>query len=103
MFKIFVLTLFIGSIQSATDYCSKELCGNKKHIACGNSGNFYATCPADRKMVEIGDKEVQQILKVHNKLRNKIANGDQEGFSPASRMATMVSFYKCLETFISTF
>lgn len=97
MFKIFVLTLFIGSIQSATDYCSKDLCGNKKHIACGNSGNFYPACPADREMVEMGDKEIQQILKVHNKLRNKIANGDQNGFSPASRMATMVSFRECFK------
>lgn len=91
MFKVFILALFVGSIQSATDYCSKDLCNGKKHIACGNSGQFSPSCPSDRKMVEIGDKEMQLILQTHNKLRNKIAKGEQSGFSPAKRMATMVS------------
>jgi hypothetical protein len=91
MLKCFFIALFIGFVAAATDYCDSKLCpGGAKHIACGNSGNFASSCPPDRQLVSLSKSDIQLFLKSHNKLRNKIASGQEAGFNPAVRMATMV-------------
>lgn len=81
-----VLTCLIFAGASAVDYCS--LCSN--HIACNNTGNWNASCPADAQLVVLSTNDIQLFLTEHNTLRNKIASGGQAGFLTASRMTTMV-------------
>ena len=81
----------VGFISCATDYCNPDLCpAGEKHIACGNSGSWAASCPSDRKMLQLSDEQITDILDQHNQKRNMIANGEVSGYSTASRMATMV-------------
>lgn len=96
MHKLLFITLFlVVSIVYAQDYCSPKLCdAGVKHIACGNSGQFASSCPKDKKIVTISKETIGVILMNHNKLRNKIASGQQPGFLPAKRMATMVKAFK---------
>ena len=74
MIKTITILFIIGlvSSQSSSKYC--DLCTN--HIACGNSGNFASTCPADRKLAVLSESDMNNILKAHNSLRNKIAGGN---------------------------
>ena len=74
MIKMITILFLIGLIsgQNSSKYCN--LCVN--HIACGNSGNFASTCPADRKLVVLSESDMNNILKAHNSLRNKIASGN---------------------------
>ena len=77
--------------QDFESYCNETLCpSGVKHIACGNSGEFYSSCPEDCKLIHLSKKETQLIVKSHNALRNKIASGNEAGFLPAVRMAAMV-------------
>ena len=81
----------VGVISCATNYCNSNLCPpGKKHIACGNSGSWSPACPSDRKMLQLSDSQINDLLDQHNHIRNKIANGEVDGYSAASRMATMV-------------
>jgi hypothetical protein len=92
MLKFILFSLFITLIRSHSEYCDQDLCPNRQnHIGCGNSGEFNPTCPPDRQLVNLTRTDVQLFLNNHNKLRSRIANGDEVGFLPASRMATMVS------------
>jgi hypothetical protein len=85
------LLLFDKFVASETNYCLTSLCSGLKHIACGNSGDFDSACPSDRKFLDLYEEHRQLILDEHNKLRNKIASGQEIGFSPASMMTTMVN------------
>lgn len=90
----------LGIASSDKPYCDSNLCPpGLKHIACKNSGSFAATCPKDRKLVDLSESDIKLILDHHNKFRNKIANGDQVGFLPAARMATMVSVFRAFMSF----
>jgi hypothetical protein len=90
MRESFVISILIGLV-TANKYCDPKLCSNnQQHIACGNSGAFYPTCPANKELVEMSEANIQLILNNHNLYRNKIASGDETGFLPAARMATMV-------------
>ncbi len=89
----FLVSLFVMAIASganAEDYCSMESCRNRPHIGCGDTGTWSPTCPADKILVKITQTYQDQILNLHNTLRNKIASGGESGFKPATRMATMV-------------
>lgn len=78
-------------VITATNYCSSDLCPTGyKHIACGNSGSWSPKCPSNRKMVQLSDSNINDILDQHNHARNKVANGEVSGYSTASRMGTMV-------------
>lgn len=79
-------------MASDTNYCLTPLCSGLKHIACDNSGDFDPSCPSDRKFLDLYEEHRQLILDEHNKLRNKIASGQEIGFKTASMMSTMVSF-----------
>lgn len=94
--KVLVVAVVVQLIKSAfaVDYCDPNLCSNGlKHIACNNSGNFAPTCPADKTLVNFSNYEIQQILDIHNTMRNKIASGGEssKGFKPASKMSLMVT------------
>ena len=95
MFKLSLLVIFILSVLvycKNDKYCDSTLCGSgKKHVACGHSGDFHKTCPEDRHLVKLSNADIQLILNTHNNARHKISNGDERGFKPAIRMATMVS------------
>lgn len=92
MFKIFVITLFVGLAASDNSiYCESGLCrAGNPHIGCGHSGEFSASCPDDREMIHLTEDNRNAILKAHNSNRSRIASGAEPGFLPARRMATMV-------------
>lgn len=93
MFKLILLAFFIALVRSESKYCDPNYCSRGlKHIACESSGSFAPTCPKDRSLVNVTRTVIQKILDHHNKLRSRIANGDEVGFKPAARMATMVKF-----------
>jgi hypothetical protein len=93
MRQLIAIFFLIGFVSAKGKYCDPDICPNKQqHVACGNSGVFFPTCPSDRGIVELTEEDIQLILDNHNMYRNKIANGDEQGFLPAVRMATMVGF-----------
>lgn len=99
----FLACLVSIECRNDEDFCDPALCPTgAKHIACGHSGEFDPSCPADRKLLHLSKQDIGLILRTHNFYRNKIANGDEAGFQPASRMATMV-FVKILPKFSKTF
>lgn len=60
-----------------------------QHITCESTGAFWPSCPTDRREVTLTNENIQNILDLHNKYRNKIAGGNEPGFNPAVRMATL--------------
>lgn len=93
MFKLIVVSCFLGLV-SAVNYCDPKLCpAGVKHIACEHSGSFSPSCPSDKRIAAISEANQELIVDVHNTLRNRIANGDQSGFPSARRMATMVNYF----------
>ncbi|CAG9802164.1 unnamed protein product [Chironomus riparius] len=92
--KVIIIISSIIAISLATDYCDPKICTNKPnptfpHIGCGASGKLASTCPSDGEYIELTDEHKKIILEEHNKLRNKIANGEESGFEPAKKMVTM--------------
>jgi hypothetical protein len=79
------LTTFVSI--DAVDYCS--LC--KNHIACNNNELFWSNCSSNAQIIPLTEKNIEAILDGHNKLRNKIAGGEEKGFNSASKMMTLVS------------
>ena len=95
MRSYFFITVFISLGSAKGKYCDPDICPNKQqHIACGNSGVFFPSCPSDRGLVQLMEEDIQRILDNHNLYRNKIANGDETGFLPAARMASMVDDFE---------
>lgn len=96
MLKFIIITLSIG-LASATiyNYCSHNLCSltEYKHITCTASGDLSPSCSSNAQVIELTAADKRKILDLHNKHRNKIANGDVSGFSSAAKMATLVSFF----------
>lgn len=89
--KAFVLCLAVY-IVNGQDFCDdKHSCDNgEKNIGCGNDGSWAASCPEEHSLIQLSQSDIDLILDEHNKLRNKIASGQESGFDPASRMTTMV-------------
>jgi hypothetical protein len=93
MFKFFLLLFLTKFSQCAVyNYCNQELCvkSGHKHITCGSTGDLSPSCSWDANIVELTKADRKKILHLHNKFRNRIAGGDEEGFSTATRMTTMV-------------
>lgn len=90
----FILSLieFI-TLAAATDYCS--LC--EGHVACNNDGSFGENCPSDVKIAELSSEIKNAIVAEHNKLRNKVASGDEPHFKKATQMNVLV----CLNYFLN--
>jgi hypothetical protein len=88
---IFVIFAIFSTVAAQTNYC--QLCIN--HVACNNTGNFGAPCPPDAFAVQLTDENKMTILDAHNEVRNKIAGGNEPGFSTATKMNAIVrSFNK---------
>lgn len=89
--RVLLVCATVGVISCAINYCKPDLCpAELKHIACGNPGTWSPACPSDRKMLQLSNDHINAILDQHNQVRNMIANGQVDGYSTASRMATMV-------------
>ncbi|KAH8253400.1 hypothetical protein KR032_005322 [Drosophila birchii] len=88
---LLLLLLLLGGRQlQAFDYCDPALCpGPEKHIACNNFGTLADSCSLDAHVVRITTARRTMILNELNEYRDKVARGDLEGFSPATRMATL--------------
>ncbi|KAG5683321.1 hypothetical protein PVAND_012607 [Polypedilum vanderplanki] len=88
---VVLIVLVFAAFASATDYCDPKVCTIPpnpvyKHVACGFNGEANKRCTG---YIQLTDAQKQLILDTHNKLRNKIASGQQPGFKPAANMATM--------------
>lgn len=92
---ISIAACFIAAVSAQSDYCS--LCAN--HIACGHSGTFAASCPADAVIVPFGSSEINLLLDSHNNHRNNIAGGLVPPFSSARAMNALVSALKISKMF----
>lgn len=91
---LFVL-ICIGLEAAIQDQCGKGRCKltSLKHVTCDTTAHFLSSCPPDAKVVDLSYDDVDQILDLHNKYRNKIASGQEAGFQPASKMPTIVNLY----------
>jgi hypothetical protein len=77
--------------EVTADYCDPDLCAKgKKHIGCKNNGDFDHNCPKNKTLLPLSEDNIELIVDLHNKYRNKIASGSDPRFKPASRMSTMV-------------
>ncbi|XP_019893282.2 antigen 5 like allergen Cul n 1-like [Musca domestica] len=84
---VLIISEFLAS--ATANYCHASLCANGvKHIACNNTGKFYATC-SNPAMVQMGPALRRLIVVEHNTKRNFVATGRIAKFRPACRMATM--------------
>lgn len=94
MLKFFIATISIGVASCAIyNYCDTELCKGTgfDHITCGSTGGPGPKCSDDvQAPMELSDEVKQKYVDLHNKYRNKIANGEEPGFKSAAKMATMV-------------
>lgn len=74
-----------------TDYCDPDLCSKgKRHIGCNNNGAFDSNCPKNRTLIPLSEDNIELIVDLHNKYRNKIASGSDPRYQPAARMSTVV-------------
>lgn len=72
------------------DYCEPGLCAsNKRHVACGNRGNFGRSCTSDARVIPFDDYHRRLILHLHNSYRNTIALGQTPGMYQAARMGVL--------------
>lgn len=53
--------------------------------------DYGETCPEDRAFVEFDDFQKEYIVRLHNRMRNKIALGEVKKFNTAARMPALVS------------
>lgn len=96
MFSLTISVFLAVSVAlvSSTDYCDPQVCTvppnpTFPNIGCGATNDLGPGCPANAMYVKFTDEHKKIILDTHNKLRNNIAGGGQNGFNTASRMSTM--------------
>lgn len=90
LLAITILGLSIRA-EAVTNFCDARLCGmGGTNIGCYNSGRMQC---ADT-VVLFNSSLIALTLDEHNRLRQKIASGNEPGFPPAARMTTMVSIVK---------
>ncbi|XP_070492878.1 antigen 5 like allergen Cul n 1-like [Chironomus tepperi] len=91
--KVIIIISSIIATSLANKYCDPEICTfnnrTRPHIGCEASGKLGPSCTSDAENIELTDEHKKIILEEHNKLRNKIAGGELEGFEPAKKMLTM--------------
>lgn len=94
MFSTLFIFASLVAFAISTDYCDPKVCTvppnpTYPNIGCGASDSLGPNCPSDAKYIKFTDEHKKIILDTHNKLRNKIAGGEQNGFSTAAAMTTM--------------
>lgn len=48
-------------------------------------------CSADKQLLKMTSTQREYIVKLHNRMRNKIALGQIKNYSPAAKMPSFVS------------
>nr|AAX44092.1 salivary protein [Phlebotomus ariasi] len=88
---LFFVVLFV--VAHSNDYCEPKLCkfNNqvKTHIGCKNDGKFVeSTCPKpnDAQMIDMTEQRKNLFLKIHNRLRDRLARGSVSNFKSAAKM-----------------
>lgn len=75
--------LLAMNVVSAINYCT--LCSN--HVACNNQTSIFGeTCSPDKAVLKMDASQKEYIVKLHNRMRNKIAMGEIKKYSPAAKM-----------------
>ncbi|KXJ82045.1 hypothetical protein RP20_CCG015839 [Aedes albopictus] len=98
--KVTTLVFSIAAILAisetqAANYCDPSLCSRGvSHIACNGLTTLGSTCGAGSFEVGMDNSYQQLIVDLHNKLRSKVAmgqqsNGASQRFKQAARMATL--------------
>lgn len=90
--SLLVLALSFSLGSGFTDLCGRIPCPPSlpQHTTCGATGGFLSTCPSSARIIKLTAADQQYLMDGHNKLRHKIASGNEPGFSPSKFMATMV-------------
>lgn len=89
---ILLIAASIGLSSAIVDYCNRpEYCKGTghEHVTCGATGGLGPACPPGASSVNLSKENIQQIVHIHNKLRNQLASGNL-GFAPAAKMNTVV-------------
>nr|QHO60649.1 antigen 5-related protein [Sergentomyia schwetzi] len=98
MWKISILCgvfgLFVAVVVSDQSfYCDANSCPSynpslppRKHIGCGNNGGFDHECPSNAEIIPIDEQKQLLFLKLHNRLRDRLARGKVPGFKKAAKM-----------------
>ncbi|CAG9810783.1 unnamed protein product [Chironomus riparius] len=92
MLKLIIITISIGLASTTVyNYCSHNLCSltEYKHITCTATGDLSPSCSSNAQIIDLTGADKKKILDLHNRYRNRIANGDESGFSSAAKMATL--------------
>lgn len=103
--SLVITVILLCQCTESVNYCS--LCQN--HIACKYNAvsvlSFGSSCSPDRVIVKMTNEQREYILKLHNRMRNKLALGEIRGYSPAAKMPVFVSniFYCEGKTSINEF
>lgn len=86
-----IIVILLCQCTEAFNYCS--LCQN--HVACKynavNALSYGFSCSPDRIIVKMTNEQKEYILKLHNRMRNKLALGEIDGYSPAAKMPVFVN------------
>uniref|UniRef100_A0A1I8PPD0 SCP domain-containing protein n=1 Tax=Stomoxys calcitrans TaxID=35570 RepID=A0A1I8PPD0_STOCA len=73
---------FLTFSENPCNYCST-------HIACRNTWKFPDSCNLNAEFVTMTPELRNFLMDLHNERRNILAGGNQKGYLPAVRMATM--------------
>nr|ABI20191.1 antigen 5 related protein [Phlebotomus duboscqi] len=89
--NLLVIVVLFVTVQSQNEkYCDQNLCTSnnvvKPHIGCKNDGQFKKSCPGDAEVVNLSKKQKNLFLKIHNRLRDRLAHGSVTPFQPAAKM-----------------
>lgn len=52
---------------------------------------FGETCSPDKAVLKMDASQKEYIVKLHNRMRNKIAMGEIKKYNPAAKMPSLVS------------
>uniref|UniRef100_A0A1I8PGS1 SCP domain-containing protein n=1 Tax=Stomoxys calcitrans TaxID=35570 RepID=A0A1I8PGS1_STOCA len=88
-FLSFLSIICIIGLAKSTDYCNPNLCKKGAHIACGHSGKFHSSCPANAVLFNITQSFKDFLIKYHNEKRNYIAGGNDAHHDAACQMGTV--------------
>jgi hypothetical protein len=88
IFQTLIFLFVVFATSSASDYC--EICTN--HVACNNDGSWGPAC-VDPELLSLSADIKASILHSHNNYRQIVASGGLAGFSSASKMSRIVSFF----------
>lgn len=88
---VLLVLAVVQRLNAQRYYCDKSLCkNNQPHVACGKGDSYGPFCPPNRELVPLSEEVKRYILDLHNQFRSTVARGDVVGYSPASRMPTLV-------------